>query len=254
MKITPKILAGMIDSTLLKHDAAESELAALCAHAVDREMRAVCVYPEHMEYVFSRIEPAPVRLDAVAGFPDGNDPTREKQRQAEQRIAAGADEVDMVMNVGWFLGKRYRQAFDDIRGVSDTVHDAEPRRMLTGTPVLKVIIESAVLEDEEKRQRLPFGALIRDAAVIAADAGADFVKTSTGMHAAGGVRDNHVAVIASAVPAGVLVKAAGGVRSWDHVRRLLKEGAARFGTSSAGRILEELCGALEREKREYFEI
>lgn len=254
MKITLKSLAGMIDSTLLKNEASEDELRDLCAFAKDNDIFAVCVYPEQMDFVFSLIKKSKVRLDGVAGFPHGTDSSGDKWRQAEQRIQAGADEIDMVMNIGMFLDKRYNSVINDIQEVVLAARNTKMRRKQNKPVLVKVIIESAALEDEEKRLSLEPGILIKDASKIIADADADFVKTSTGMHESGGVRENHVKWIKSVLRPGVKVKAAGGIKTWDHVNSLLHEGADRFGTSSAKVILDELRKVLEQEKKEFVEI
>jgi len=233
-----KSICGMIDSTLLDHYAPPARLRELCDFAVENEVCAVCVYPEHMHAVFEYIGDSGVRLDAVAGFPHGTESTKDKCTQAEQRIRAGADEIDMVMNLKMFFDKQFSRVADDIRAVVETAKGTQMQRDIIDIPVVKVIIESAVLEDEEKRLGRPEGVFIKDAAMIVADAGADYVKTSTGMHKSGGVRDGHVALIRSVIPGSVRVKAAGGIRTWEHVGRLLKEGAERFGTSSAKTIID----------------
>jgi len=254
MKVTIKSLAQMIDSTLLKHDTPDHELQDLCAFAIDRDICSVCVYPGNMSIVYEYIEHTTVRLDAVAGFPFGTDSTKEKFRQAEERIMSGADEIDMVMNIGWFLEKRYKQVKSDINDVVAAAKNTPLRRHIIGTAIVKVIIESAALEDEEKRLKIPQENLIKDAAHIVADAGGDFVKTSTGMHKSGGVRENHVALIRSVIPPRVSVKAAGGIRTWEHTKKFLIEGAGRFGTSTAKDIITGFEAALENDGKDYIEF
>lgn len=238
MNIDAKTLCGMIDSTLLDHFAGQSDLVKLCGHALENSVGAVCVYPEHQEFVLNLIYHSDIKLDAVAGFPTGTDTPKEKYEQAAQRMAEGADEVDMVMNLGWFLDGEFKKVVDDIRQVVDAVHNSPVDRRFRETPVVKVIIESAVLEDQEKKLGKPDGSLIQDAAKAVVDAGADFVKTSTGMHQSGGVRDGHVALIRAVVSPETGVKAAGGIRTWEHVQKLLDEGANRFGTSAAEAIID----------------
>ncbi len=245
MKITSMMLAGRIDSTLLKPEASRAELSSLCENAVKWSIGAVCVYPEHMAFVMEQIFNTSIRLDAVAGFPEGTEPTKEKCLQTEDRIKQGADEVDMVMNLDWFLDKRFAKVRSDIEEVVNATNNVELKRNILDKPVIKVIIETSLLEAEAKRLDLAEGSLIRDASKIVVDAGADFVKTSTGMRKEGGVKEGHVSFIKKVIPQSVGIKAAGGIRSWEQVQNLIEEGADRFGTSSAKNILEELDAKLQ---------
>ncbi|MFC1728816.1 deoxyribose-phosphate aldolase [candidate division KSB1 bacterium] len=240
-RITVSIIASMVDSTLLKKDASVNEIQRMCGHAVNNGVGAICVYPEHMHAAYDQIEETPVKLIGVVGFPHGTGSIKDKCLSAERRMLDGADELDMVMNLELFLDRRYKPVLRDIEAVIDAARSNPSRRGLADKTVVKVIIESALLEDEGKRLDLPDGILINDAAKIVGDAGGDFVKTSTGMHPSGGVRKGHVALIKSVISGEVGVKASGGIRTWDHVKELLIEGAMRFGTSSAEIILEELA-------------
>ncbi|MCP4723505.1 MAG: deoxyribose-phosphate aldolase [bacterium] len=239
MKLKDKELAVLMDSTLLDHSSSVSAIENLSVEAVENEFCCVCVYPEQVTVVYDNIFDTNVFAAAAVGFPDGSIPAREKCSQTEFSIQNGADEIDMIMNLGWFFDKKYINVLQDIRAVVDASQSTEMKRKLVSKPVVKVIIETAELREEERRLGLIEGNLIKAASDIAAEAGADFVKTSTGMSPLGGVKENDVSIIRSVVKEELKIKAAGGIKTWDHVLDLLKEGVDRIGTSSAAVIMAD---------------
>lgn len=237
MKFDKSSLAGIIDSTLLRKGVTKEDIIQLCDDALMYQFYAVCVPPEHINFTLTRIFDTPVRVVSVVGFPYGTETTLAKCRQAEHVIKNGADEIDMVMNIDWFLNGNYNGVTEDISDTVAAAKSAGCRRFLTDVHVVKVIIETAFLREEERKNNFTEGYLIQKASELIAEARADFVKTSTGMHRAGGVQKNDVALIKSVVPESVKVKAAGGIKTWRDIEKLLKEGVDRIGTSSAVDII-----------------
>ncbi len=239
MELSEKELAAILDSTLLDHSATNDSLEKLAFTAIENEFCCICVYPEHLISVYDCISGTNVLTATAVGFPDGSSSTSSKCSQTENSIKLGADEIDMVINLGWLFDKNFKKVLNDIKSVVDTSMNAEMKRDILTKPVIKVIIETSELREEERRLGLGEGDLIIAASEIAAEAGADFIKTSTGMSPLGGVMENDVAIIRSAVKEELRIKAAGGIKTWDHVRKLLAEGVDRIGTSSALKILED---------------
>ena len=216
MTLDRHAVARMIDHTLLKPEATAADVADLVGQARRLGVLAVCVSPSMLP-----LEAPGLVVATVCGFPSGKHTSVVKAREAAGAIAAGADEVDMVIDVGAARAGEWAAVEADIEAV---------RAAVPAPHVLKVIIESAVLDDD---------AII--AACHAAEAaGADFVKTSTGFHPAGGASEHAVTLMAAAVGDRLGVKASGGIRSADQARRMIAAGATRLGVSAAGQILSEL--------------
>ncbi|KPK93563.1 hypothetical protein AMJ80_05875 [bacterium SM23_31] len=239
MNIDRQFLAGIIDSTFLREGAKIEDIIQLCDDALMHQFYAVCVPPKYVNFALSRICDTSVRLVSVVGFPFGTESTIIKCRRAEQVIKNGADEIDMVMNIDWFLNGKYKDVTEDIANTVTTAKNISCRRFPAGTAVVKVIIETALLREEERKNNFTGGYLIRKASELVVETGADYVKTSTGMHPTGGVQPNDVAIIKSIIPEPVKVKAAGGIKTWKNVEQLLKEGVDRIGTSSAVAIIDD---------------
>lgn len=214
---TPSEVAQYIDHTLLKPDALEEQFAQLCDEAVKHRFYSVCVNSSMVAYCAKRLQGTDVKVCAVVGFPLGAMAGRAKNFEARHAIEEGAREIDMVINVGALKSGRLGYVEDDIRWV---------RRACPNNVVLKVIIEAALLTDEEK--------VI--ACRIAQKAGADFVKTSTGfsLH---GATPHDVALMRRTVGPKTGVKAAGGVRSFEDAVTMIREGANRLGTSAGVKIV-----------------
>jgi deoxyribose-phosphate aldolase len=219
----PREIARLIDHTLLKADATRQQIEALCAEARQHGFATVCVNPVWVALCAERLRGSETRVCTVAGFPLGATPAEVKAYETARVIADGACEVDMVINVGALKSRDYRVVERDIHGVADTC-----RR---GGAVSKVIIEAALLSDDEKVQ----------ACVIAKAAGADFVKTSTGF-GPGGATAADVALMRRVVGPEMGVKAAGGVRDLKSAQAMIEAGADRIGASVGVKIVQESRG------------
>jgi deoxyribose-phosphate aldolase len=205
-------LASMIDHTILKPDATEAEVRQACEEAKTYGFRTVCVNSVHVALVARCLSGSVVRTCSVVGFPFGAMPFAVKAAEAAAAVAAGADEIDMVIAIGALKEQRLDYVRNDIAAVRAACRRA----------VLKVIIETCLLTDDEKRISCQ----------LAATAGADFVKTSTGF-STGGATVADVALMRATVGSAVGVKASGGVRSREVAEAMIAAGANRIGTSSA---------------------
>jgi len=220
----PREIAGLIDHTLLKPDATRSQIEALCAEAREHGFATVCVNPAWVRVCAELLAGCPTRVCTVAGFPLGATLPDVKAFEASRAIEDGAREVDMVMNVGALKSGDYRLVERDVAGVADAA-----RR---GGALSKVIIEAALLSDDEKVK----------ACVIARHACADFVKTSTGF-GPGGATAADVALMRRVVGPEMGVKAAGGVRDLQSAQAMIDAGADRIGASVGVKIVQESRGA-----------
>ena len=213
-------VAGVIDHTLLRPEATATDVQALCREAGALGVLAVCVSPSMLPLAAAWLDDQ-LRTACVIGFPSGAHHAEVKAAEAAQARADGADELDVVMNLG--LAKSGQ--WGAVRAELDAVRAAAPRPAL-----LKVILESAVLTDEE----------IIAACRAAVEAGADFVKTSTGFHPAGGASVEAVRLMRATVGPDVGVKASGGIRTAGAALAMLAAGASRLGTSATATILAGL--------------
>jgi len=220
----PPDIARLIDHTLLKPDATRSQIETLCAEAREHTFATVCVNPVWVRLCADLLRGCETRVCTVAGFPLGATPPEVKAFEAARAVADGACEVDMVMNVGALKSGDYRLVERDISGVADAC-----RR---GGALSKVIIEAALLTDDEKVK----------ACVLAKAACADFVKTSTGF-GPGGATAADVALMRRVVGPDMGVKAAGGVRDLQAARAMIEAGADRIGASVGVKIVQESRGA-----------
>lgn len=211
-------LAKYIDHTLLKTDAQRADAAKLVEEAKAYHFASVCVSPIWVSFVSEALRDTGVKTCTVIGFPQGATPSAVKAFETKQAIADGADEVDMVIAVGKLKDGDDAYVKSDIEAVV---------RAARGKALTKVIIETCLLTDEEKRR----------ACLLAKEAGADFVKTSTGF-AAGGATAADVKLMRESVGAAMGVKAAGGIRSRADAEAMLAAGATRLGTSSGVQIVE----------------
>lgn len=210
-------LARMIDHTLLKPEATPEQVAALAREAGELGAYSICVSPSRLDVEL----PEGVKLATVCGFPSGAHTAEAKAAEAAGSVAAGADEVDMVIDLG--LAKA--GDWDGVRAEIAAVREACP-----APTVLKVIIESAALDDAE----------IVAACRAAEAAGADFVKTSTGFHPAGGASVEAVRLMAETVGGRLGVKASGGIRSTEAALAMVDAGATRLGLSGTRAVLDGL--------------
>lgn len=216
--ISPASIARLVDHTLLKPEATKADVTALIAEAVLLGTYSVCISPSMLPV--SVPEGSGLKVAVVAGFPSGKHTSMVKATEAAEAVTQGADEVDMVIDIG--AAKAH--AFDDVQADIAAVRTAVP-----APTVLKVIIESAALTDEE------IVAVCR--AAMAAEA--DFVKTSTGFHPTGGATEHAVRLMAETVGGQLGVKASGGVRSLEDARRMVAAGATRLGVSGTRAMLAD---------------
>jgi deoxyribose-phosphate aldolase len=214
-------VASLIDHTLLKPEATVADIQRLCDEARRHKFFSVCVNPSYVRQAAGLLRGSPVKVCCVVGFPLGAQPPETKALEARRAIREGAREIDMVINIGALKGREDAVVLKDIRAVVEACRD--------GRAISKVILETALLSDEEK---------IRGCE-ISMKAGADFVKTSTGF-GPGGATVADVALMSRTVaPRKLGVKAAGGIRSYADVVKMVEAGATRVGSSSSVKILEE---------------
>lgn len=227
--ITRTELARMIDHTLLKPEATDADVARLCREAGLLGVHSVCVSPSRLPLAPGELAPGIV-VDAVAGFPSGAHPIAVKVAEAAAAVAAGASEVDMMIDLGLACEGRWAPVTAEVAAV---------RAAVGPKVVLKVIIETAVIGP----------ARIPPACRAAESGGADFVKTSTGFHPAGGATVQAVEAIAAAVGGRLGVKASGGIHTAGAALAMIAAGATRIGASSTAAILDGLsmrAGSSER--------
>ena len=216
--IDPEI-AGMIDHTLLRPDATHDEIVKLSREARKYGFASVCVNPYWVPVVAAELAGSPVKVCTVIGFPLGANSTEVKVAETEAALRVGAQEIDMVQNVGALRSGDYETVRNDIHAVVEAAHRAGA--------IVKVILETALLDDNQKAM----------ASTLAKMAGADFVKTSTGF-AASGATAHDVALMRSIVGPDMGVKASGGIRTLDDVKKMAAAGASRIGASASVKIVE----------------
>ena len=217
----PTDIAGYIDHTLLKPDATEQQIRQLCAEAVEFGFASVCVNPTWVPLAARLLAGAKPMVATVIGFPLGATLPDVKAYETSRTLEAGANEFDMVINIGALKSRDFRLVEQDIAGVVAAAQGC----------TVKVIIETALLTDEEKVE----------ACVIAKAAGADFVKTSTGFASKGATAED-VALMRRVVGGDMGVKASGGIRSAEDARAMIEAGATRIGASAGVKIVKEIVG------------
>ena len=214
-----KSLAKMIDHTLLKPDATADMIAQLCFEARKYQFASVCVNTTHVKLCTELLQGSDVKICTVIGFPLGATPTEVKVFETKNALENGATEIDMVINIGALKAGDNQLVARDIREVVTVAH--------TAGALVKVIIETALLNDEEKIV----------ACLLAKEAGADFVKTSTGF-SSGGATVHDVALMRQTVGPDLGVKAAGGIRTHEDAEQLVAAGATRLGASAGVKIIQ----------------
>jgi deoxyribose-phosphate aldolase len=212
-------LAKMIDHTLLKPDATQEQIAQLCFEARKYGFASVCINPTWVELCAKLLEGSSVKVCTVIGFPLGATSAEVKEFETRVALDHGATEIDMVINVGALKARDLDLVAKDIRGVVTASHARKS--------IVKVIIEAILLTDEEKTI----------ACLLAKEAGADYVKTSTGF-ASGGATVHDVALMRRVVGPEMGVKAAGGVRTYEDAENMIKAGATRIGASAGVKIIQ----------------
>ena len=206
-----------IDHTLLKATATKEEIITLCNEAKQYSFYAVCVNGSYIPLVKKELEGTNVKIAAVIGFPLGAMGTKAKVFEAEQAVKDGADEIDMVIQVGKLLDGEYDYVENEIREIKQAI----------GSNILKVIIETCYLNDDQKKK----------ACELSLKAKADYVKTSTGF-GTGGATYEDVKLMKDVVKDNAKVKASGGVKDFETAEKYIELGASRLGTSSGVKILE----------------
>jgi len=205
-----------IDHTLLKPEATEAQICALCDEALEYDFYSVCVNSCHVPLAVEKLSGSDVKVAAVAGFPLGAMSTSSKVFEAREAVEAGASEIDMVINVGALKEGRYEYVLHEIAALVDVC------------PCLKVIIETCLLTDEE----------IVKACELVVQAGADFVKTSTGF-STGGATPEAVSLMRQTVGNKAKIKASGGIRTLADAEKFIELGADRLGCSAGVQIMKE---------------
>ena len=215
--MTNQELFSYVDHTLLKPEATPEQIAALCAEAAEHGTASVCVNGSYVALAKKLLD-GKTKVCAVIGFPLGAMSTAAKAFEAAEAIRDGADEIDMVIHIGQLKAGNTDYVLEDIKAVKAAI----------GDHILKVIIETCLLTEEEKITMCR----------LVTESGAEYIKTSTGFSTGGATFDD-VRLFAEHVGEGVKIKAAGGIRSREDMEAFLRLGASRLGTSSAVKIL---CG------------
>ena len=213
-------LASMIDHTLLKPEATRAQVEQLCDEAKQHGFASVCVNPTHVRLCAQRLKGSPVKVCTVVGFPLGATLPEVKAFETQQALEAGATEIDMVVNIGALKSQDNDLVARDMAAVVRAAH--------AGNALVKVIIEAALLSDDEKIT----------ACQLAQSAGADFVKTSTGF-GPGGATVEDVALMRRAVGPTMGIKAAGGIRTLADAQKMIAAGATRIGASASVKMMAE---------------
>lgn len=206
-------IAGMIDHTVLKAMTTQEDVIKICNEAKENGFFSVCINPTHIEFVKKQLEGSNVKVCTVIGFPLGANTPEVKAFETKDAIAKGADEVDMVINIGALKDKNYELVYEDIKAVVDAANKEA---------LVKVIIETCYLTDEEKKI----------ACELAVKAGTDYVKTSTGF-GTGGSTPQDIKLMRETVGETIGVKASGGVRCEDDAVKVIEAGASRIGASAS---------------------
>ena len=207
-----------IDHTLLKAVASESDIRKLCDEAIAYNFKAVCINPNYVSFAKEYLADSDVLVCTVIGFPLGASTTKVKVFEAKDAVLNGADEIDMVINIGRFKNKEYDYILNEINDIKAAIADK----------VLKVIVETAYLSESE----------IIKVSEIVNESNADFIKTSTGFADRGATIED-VVIMKSIVKDNTLIKAAGGVRSNADLIKMIEAGANRIGTSSGTKLIDK---------------
>lgn len=213
-------LAQYFDHTLLKPQSTAEDILALCKEAMEYRFKAVCVNPYYVPLAVKTLRETSVLVATVVGFPLGATTTFSKLAETRDAIANGAKEIDMVLNIGALKAKEELFVYDDIKQVV---------RASSGEAIVKVIIETSLLTDEEKRL----------ACKLAKEAGADFLKTSTGF-AEGGATVADIELMREVVGESMKIKASGGIRNYETVLEMIEAGADRIGASASVQIMNSI--------------
>lgn len=212
-----KEILGSVDHTLLSQTAKWDEIAQICDDAMEYDTASVCIPPSYVKRVKEYVKDK-MAVCTVIGFPNGYQTTAVKCYETQDALDNGADEIDMVINIGWVKDKKYDLVEEEIREL----------KKICGSKVLKVIVETCLLTEEEKIKLCQ----------IVTGAGADYIKTSTGFSKAGATFED-VSLFREHVGENVQIKAAGGISTLDDARTFLEIGADRLGTSRIIRLVQD---------------
>lgn len=215
-----KNLASYIDHTVLKPETIQEDIKKICDEAIRYGFASVCINPCYVYSVKEYLEGSNVKVCTVIGFPLGATTSEVKAFEAAQAIENGADEIDMVINIGALKDERYDYVENDIKSVAEKCKDKA---------LLKVIIETCLLNDNQKIM----------ACELAKSAGADFVKTSTGFSTSG-AEASDIMLMRNTVGKGMGVKASGGIRDLETTLKMIEAGASRIGASASVKIINEV--------------
>jgi deoxyribose-phosphate aldolase len=220
MPLSDTQIARLIDHTLLKPEATQDDIRKLCEEALQYQFASVCVNPWNVPLAAQKLRGSAVKVCTVVGFPLGATLPEVKVFEAQKSLERGAQEIDMVINIGALKSGQIDAVESDIRGVVEAAHKAGA--------ICKVILETALLSRDEKVK----------ASLAAIKAGADFVKTSTGFSTAGATPED-VRLIRETIGSGHGIKAAGGVRTLEDLQKMVDAGATRIGASAGAKIIEQ---------------
>ena len=209
-------IMSCVDHTLLSQGATFDDIKVICDDACKYGTASVCIPPCYVKQASEYLS-GKIAVCTVIGFPNGYNSTEVKCFETAQAIKDGADEIDMVINIGWLKAKKYKELTDEIKAI----------KAICGDKILKVIIETCLLNEEEKIHMCE----------IVTEAGADFIKTSTGFSSAGATFED-IELFAKHVGKNVKIKAAGGIKSFEDAEKFISLGASRLGTSRLVSILK----------------
>ncbi len=226
MTLAPHSIAALIDHTLLRPDATREDIVRICDEAKEHRFASVCVNAYWTKIVADQLSGSGVKTCVVVGFPLGATLPEAKVAETQAALLAGAQEIDMVLNIGALRSGESQAVQRDIQGVVEAAHGAKA--------LVKVILETALLDDKQKTE----------ACLLAKQAGADFVKTSTGFGPSGATVHD-VALMRAAVGPDLGVKASGGIRTLQDVTKMVEAGATRIGASAGVAILKQGSAASE---------
>ena len=212
----------LIDHTLLKAFATKDDIKKLCDEAIQYDFKSVCVNPANVKLASELLKDSDVLVCTVIGFPLGANTIETKIFETVDSIINGADEIDMVINVGWLKDKKYDEIFNEINEIKDACNGK----------ILKVIIETCLLTNEEKIKMCE----------IVSNSNADFIKTSTGFSTAGATKED-IELFSKHTTNGKKIKAAGGIASIEDAEDFIKLGASRLGTSRIVKIVKNEQGS-----------
>lgn len=215
-----KDILAKVDHTLLSVDATWEQVREILEDAVFYRCASACIPPSFVHKAADYVE-GMVKICTVIGFPNGYNTTRTKIYEAVEAVTDGADEVDMVINIGWLKAGKYDDILAEISAIRNAIFEVNPKA------ILKVIIEACLLTDEEKIKMCD----------IVSRSGADFIKTSTGFSTSGAAFDD-IKLFAKHVKSGVKIKAAGGISSLEDAEKFIELGADRLGTSRIVKLVK----------------